>query len=416
MVACIARIEKTMQSTRGRVGALDGLRGVAILLVLMVHLVSMGAAPQHPKIIMWALLRVMYYGWTGVDLFFVLSGFLITGILIDSKTSTNYFKTFYMRRVLRIFPIYYLTLFVLLALEPVFASTQPWLRALYPNPASWVSFFFYYQNWWMPICQPGETILSHFWSLGVEEQFYMIWPACVLLAAPRRLKWVCLIGSLCALTLRFILAEPGTGSELIISITATRADALLIGCFLAMVVRNPDWLRRVKPASPYVFSFSLLGLGAIGYFGHELWSRGYFTETLGFTLIACAYGYVVLWAFLQNGTGSILDRVLNTAVLCMFGKYSYGIYVYHLIIFLVLARIFHTYSWYGQSFVPSMLACFAFIGVSLGVAALSFHFIETPFLSMKKYFQPATPNGSPLHSASSAVSALPADGSHPAVR
>jgi peptidoglycan/LPS O-acetylase OafA/YrhL len=321
-----------------------------------------------------------------------------------------------MRRVLRIFPIYYLTLLILLALEPLFAATQPWLRAMYPTPPDWLSYFLYYQNWWMPIRDPRMTLLNHFWSLGVEEQFYLIWPACVLLAAPRRLKWVCFIGSVCALALRFVLARPGPESDVILSITATRADSLLIGAFLALAVRNPDWLRRVRRSSPYVLSLSILGMLAIGRLGHEVRVRGYYTETIGFTLTACAYACAVLWAFLQNGTGSILDRVLNTAVLRMFGKYSYGIYVYHLIIFLVLAGIFHTYSWYGQSFVPSMLACFAFIGVSLGVAALSFHFIETPFLSMKKYFQPATPNGSPLHSASSAVSALPADGSRRAVR
>jgi peptidoglycan/LPS O-acetylase OafA/YrhL len=381
----------TTQSPTGRIASLDGLRGIAILLVLMSHLVLSRIVPRQPRILMWGLGWVMRYGWSGVDLFFVLSGFLITGILLHSKGSAHYFKSFYMRRVLRIFPIYYLTLLTLLALEPLVAAGQPWLRALYPTPAGWLSHFLYYQNWWMPAHEPGKRILSNFWSLGVEEQFYLLWPACVLLAAPRRLKWICLGGSAFALTLRFAMASRGYSSDLILTSTATRADSLLIGAFLAIAVQDAVWLRRLKILCPYIFVSSFAFMAVIGHFGHEAWKRGYYTETIGYTCVACAYACVVFWAFLQNGTRTALDRVLNSSLLRIFGKYSYGLYVYHFAIFLVLTRMLSAYSWYGKRFFPSILTCAGFVGVTFAAAAFSFHFIETPFLSMKKNFKAEEP-------------------------
>lgn len=374
------------------VSSLDGLRGIAILLVLAVHLVLAGVVPEQPSAAL-ALRKLMWCGWSGVDLFFVLSGFLITGILLDSRESENYFRVFYMRRVLRIFPLYYFAILACVVLLPLLALRFAGLWALYPRPAGWLSYLFYYQNWWMPLREPTHGILGHFWSLGVEEQFYLVWPACVLLLPTKRLPWMCLVGAVAAMVLRFTLARPGPASEFILECTATRFDSLLIGGFVAFAVRRAGLFERARKVSAVVFVASFAVIAAINLIGHETLSRGYYTQTLGFTFYALAYACVVLWAFAQNGTGTWLDRALNQRGLRMFGRYSYGIYVYHGPIYFALASLLNRYPWYGRSVGMGLLASFAFVGTSLGVAVLSFRYLESPFLRMKRFFKVRSARG-----------------------
>jgi len=379
-----------------RVSALDGIRGVAILMVMAVHLVVAHAFPEAPgfKHFFGSLL---WCGWSGVDLFFVLSGFLITGILIDSRTAPNYFSSFYMRRVLRIFPLYYFVIIALIVIVPLVALKHPWIFSQFPSFAGWVSYFFYYQNWWMPVKEPTRDVfIAHLWSLGVEEQFYLAWPACVWLAKPRRLRWICLGGVVFAPVLRFLLLHPGIGPAIVLSATPspiilgntlTRVDTLLIGAFIAIAVRDAVLLGAIRKLQPYVFVASVVGIAVIDLLGHETWSRAYWTETIGLSFYAFAYASIVLWAYLQNGERTWLDRSLNNGLLRMLGKYSYGIYVYHVIIYACLRKALDRYGWYGRSLIPSLCACAGFILVSVGVAVLSFRYLETPFLKLKSRFR-----------------------------
>jgi len=156
---------------RGWIPALDGIRGLAILMVMLFHY---GGNLERTNPIGRLVGGLFSFGWSGVDLFFVLSGFLITGILLDSRNAENYFSSFYARRVLRIFPAYYVSLALLLLILPML---DPPLRLSLPSD-QWM-YVFYAQNWVGIFDYPGRGLLTPYWSLAVEEQFYLVWPLVV---------------------------------------------------------------------------------------------------------------------------------------------------------------------------------------------------------------------------------------------
>jgi peptidoglycan/LPS O-acetylase OafA/YrhL len=233
--------------------ALDGLRAVAVLLVFGSHYLP----------------RQMAFGWIGVDFFFVLSGFLITGILFDTRFRVNRFKVFYARRILRIFPLYYGVLLVCLLLYPVFH----WIW----HP-SWLFFPAYLSNysrfvWPTPIFRASPQVeslvstlsfqfpfalrLSHLWSLAVEEQFYLMWPPIVFLVMDRvRLRNVCIAICVGVLVARCVgvavLPTELLDRKLLYLATPFRVDALVLGGLLALVVRGPElaWVKRLEHYEP----------------------------------------------------------------------------------------------------------------------------------------------------------------------
>src|SRR5688572_7114217 len=155
-----------LKYNRGHIPALDGLRGIAVLIVLGFHIF-----PNHVK-----------FGWAGVDLFFVLSGFLITGILLESKGTPNYYRNYLAKRTLRIFPLYYFFLIVFFIVFPLVGYSDSIYNYDYlSSTQSW--YWLYIQNWriFFDPHYPGEDIISHFWSLAIEEQFYIFWPLVIYL-------------------------------------------------------------------------------------------------------------------------------------------------------------------------------------------------------------------------------------------
>ncbi|HEV2844590.1 MAG TPA: acyltransferase, partial [Thermoanaerobaculia bacterium] len=217
--------------TAERLPALDGLRGLAILLVLLLHFTVYGGPPATEGIDK-LFYRAAQAGWIGVDLFFVLSGFLITGILYDAKGGENYFRSFYARRVLRIFPLYYGALAVFLLLVPALRPGSFWHWTYLSNVQ------IAREGW------PDSGALGHFWSLAVEEQFYLFWPVAVLLLARRSLMaacWVCLAGSL-LLRVGLHLADQETAAFVL---TPARLDSLAAGALLALAARGPEGLAPV---------------------------------------------------------------------------------------------------------------------------------------------------------------------------
>lgn len=370
--------------------ALNGLRGVAICMVLMVHLSAANALP-HQTLGLGILNRMMGAGWSGVDLFFVLSGFLITDILLDTRPSINYFRSFYGRRALRIFPLYYLAVgaamvFGCIALPHLSGVQAPAMQ--HTSTAGWLSFLLYYQNWYIPLKEPlGGFPLGHFWSLGVEEEFYLFWPLCVFFFRDKTLVKVCVAGSAASLLLRCYLVRhiPPT-SFIILSSTATRADALLIGSALALTVRNARMLEAVRRKTPVIVLFSVLAIVWICTFGGELVARSTYTESFGLTAYAALYAVLVLSAFLSDGTGTRLDRMLRAKWLQTAGKYSYGLYVIHGPVFFALTVWGKTHVWYGVSFVRGLLWDAAATFAALAVAWFSYEFYEIRFLRMKVRF------------------------------
>jgi peptidoglycan/LPS O-acetylase OafA/YrhL len=346
---------------------LDGIRGIAILLVLFYHL--------H--------VPLFDMGWCGVDLFFVLSGFLITSILLNTKGSPSYFSSFYARRMLRIFPLYFSFLFAYFCVFiPV---AHHFGRAADFTTAGQFWYWFYLQNWWNGA---GHEIpwLSHLWSLAVEEQFYLVWPLLVFLLSRRALAYCSAVSIVGCLLLRVIFVHHHALPELIHRATVFRIDTLALGGVLAVLVARG--IRGTHLKYPALFGIVLLGIGL-----HWVPAQSRLMITVGYTGIATASAYLVFHAVTNTGSSEYVCRVLRSGLLRRLGKYSYGMYVLHLPIVRSLsssrdAVMSHfgyqpgTLANEGVSWFAIALGCFA----SYGAALLSWHLVEKHFLRLKWKF------------------------------
>jgi peptidoglycan/LPS O-acetylase OafA/YrhL len=367
------------------VPSLDGVRGLAILLVLLYHSVLYGG--MRPEVLLdRAVYRVASGGWLGVDLFFVLSGFLITGILLDSRRSPTYFRTFYSRRVLRIFPLYFVFLAVFLWILPLLREMGPKFEVLRQNQVwCWT----YLTN--VRIAMEGWApfwVLGHFWSLAVEEQFYLVWPFVVFAFRPRVLVRICLVCLVIPLILRIGLALQDHFTAAYV-VTFTRMDALAAGALLATQIRrqqNGEGLFRYRKVTLVA---SLVILGAMFAHQRSLWPESLLVTTLGLSVITLGAASLMA-TLLYEGGSRRLSRLFENRSLRLLGKYSYGIYVLHhpLVIFLGQSRLAAS-EWptlFGSQ-MPGQVAMIL-LGSALSIAAalLSWKLLESPLLELKRYF------------------------------
>jgi peptidoglycan/LPS O-acetylase OafA/YrhL len=234
-----------------RIPALDGVRGTAILLVLFFHLNLLRSITTEHALDGFAS-RILTAGWCGVDLFFVLSGFLITRILYQAKESDRYFTNFDLRRTLRIFPLYYAVLALTFVIIPHLPSglippenLERWAR-IEANPL-WYWFFLsnfstaMAGNW-------GHGILDVTWSLAIEEQFYLLWPWVVYRFDRRRLLQVCGLVFVTALITRGVMTIAGMSPISVYVLTPARLDVLAAGAFVALIVAGEGGVRSLYPA------------------------------------------------------------------------------------------------------------------------------------------------------------------------
>jgi peptidoglycan/LPS O-acetylase OafA/YrhL len=376
-----------------RLPVLDGIRGIAIAMVMLLHLTPPvdRSGPAAARF----LQGVTHLGWAGVDLFFVLSGFLITRILLASKESPTYFRTFYLRRVLRIFPLYYLVLAFFAFVAPAIRFFDPKSLAELHETQGWL--WLYGQNILMSIRDgwvfDSATIkLSHFWSLAVEEHFYMVWPAVVLFCRERQLLKVCggiIVG---AFVLRlFFWYQAGPIAPYVF--TLCRADSLAMGGLVAVAHRLgpglPSFQSNLRIAA---IASAAIAAGIVAVM-HRFNRSDMVVTTLGPTLLACMFAWFVSQSVhaRPDATGS---RVLSNGVLRALGRYSYGLYVYHVILIPIFNRWFARpgsgpdgfLQPYVHSFMASyllrMLACMC---ISFVVAVVSWHLIEAPILRLKRH-------------------------------
>jgi peptidoglycan/LPS O-acetylase OafA/YrhL len=307
--------------------ALDGLRGIAILLVVLLHGTE---ALNRVQPVERSVLAVTNVGYTGVDLFFVLSGFLITGLLLDAKGAPGYFRNFYARRVLRIFPLYYTYLILIFVLLPLLPVTLP---ATYSELHAHQAWYWTYLSNVFNAANSGwrvdGALTGHFWSLAVEEQFYFIWPAVVLALSPKALRNACLAIIMGAPLLRLGLRLADVTAVAPLVLTVCRVDTLAIGALIALAIRQPSTLPLLRRAALPALGATALVLAGIG-----AWRGGFgqfeiVNGTIGFSVWAAFYGAGLTTAVLRPVRAAWVASWLSARWLRMFGKYSYAIYVFH---------------------------------------------------------------------------------------
>lgn len=376
--------------------ALDGLRGLAILGVILFH----AAVDYAPSTLMGKMLGAAFnVGWGGVDLFFVLSGFLITGILLESRGTAGFFRNFYARRTLRIFPLYYGVLFFIFVILPHFRPFDTAGLQTIARNQGW--FWIYLTNFGFiahgsVFGNSDWLLLNHFWSLAVEEQFYLIWPLLVYRLSGRALAGVCIFLFVEALLLRTGLAilhqRPGT----MFFPTPCRVDALALGALLALLVRAPGvtraWLssiaRRVFVSIGIVlaamFFWTSPGLKTLGLRFNERPSL-----SIGISLFALLSASVLLLG-LDPAPGNRVRSCLEWTPLRVLGKYSYAMYVFHQLLIPVFDRyasVEHLDAAMGSELLAQVVHALVMVLGSLAVAFVSWHLYEKHFLRLKKYFE-----------------------------
>jgi len=335
-----------------RLPALDGVRGVAILLVILHNQTG-----RYPSL---HLQQIFANGWMGVDLFFVLSGFLITGILVDSRQSEDYFKNFYARRCLRIWPLYYSLLFFMFVIVPVLLPSEA--HTVFDRSSPWWAYPLFLQNFLIPNPSAATGPLGVTWSLAIEEQYYLVWPWVVRYCSRSQVRSIALT-VIClspALRFYFLFQHVDTYSNVF-----CRLDGLMMGALLALIVRSDTilpstftkraWI-TLSVATPLAFLAEPLNARWIGF---------------SFTALASA-SFVYLSLFSEQ---HVLRVVLTNRFLVYTGTISYGLYLLHKMPF-DMARAF------GLERYPA-LALPILLAAAYAMAALSWTLLEKPFLRLK---------------------------------
>ena len=370
---------------RGHILALDGLRGIAILLVVAAHFVSnlviKGDGWTKP------LVAFAHAGWIGVDLFFVLSGFLITGILIDARGSRSYFKAFYARRALRILPAYYgflIIIFIVLPMLNVGAGDNYMLARQHQG---W--YWLHLTNVMMALGElPGRGPYPNtlFWSLAVEEQFYFIWPAIVALCPTDRLRKVCIGGVALCIALRIVGGIAGVSGLTLSVLPITRGDTLFVGGLLAIEYRRGG-LERYLTAAKALIPLAVTILVALTIVYGRLDYMDPPTAMFGSIAIMLLGASALVSA--TSSEKSRFAMWLRSGFLRFFGRYSYAIYIVHTAVLAGLNhyRPFAVLSRVGGYLFPAQITwAFTYVALSTGVAVASWHLVEKHFLRLKRFF------------------------------
>jgi peptidoglycan/LPS O-acetylase OafA/YrhL len=370
-----------MQKAGQHVPVLDAIRGLAILLVLLIHIgESLPSLPNNGWKVFGSLASS---SWVGVDLFFVLSGFLITGILYDTRGATNFFRIFYARRFLRIFPLYYGFLFLLWTLTiPLHIEWKgrEWIYMLYLQNTHIV------RNVQSATFSPYFKI-DHLWSLAVEEQFYCLWPALVFLVKDRsRLIKMTVALMIASMLVRLLMLYSGKSLWMIYIFTPARADSLMMGSVLALLFRSGVELQQqLKRWAAFVLPASLVVLVILALPAQGLSFSSKNVICFGYTTIALASASLMTLSLTSRRFGTVINR----PALRWLGKYSYGIYIIHLPAMMLLLHL-HVVTQFEQLY-PSpfwkLLVIVMTVAFALGLAFLSFSLYESRFLRLKRFFR-----------------------------
>lgn len=344
-----------------RIPQLDGVRGLAILVVMVHNFLS--KYPSHP-LASWSR-----FGWMGVDLFFVLSGFLITGILVDSKKSDAYFRNFYARRCLRILPLYFLVLVFMFVIVPRVSPAEG--SMVFARSSPWWAYPFFLQNFLVHAPTSAVGPLGVTWSVAIEEQFYIAWAVLVRWCSNTQLHRIAIAVICFSPILRFYLSLHQV--DLYPNVFC-RLDALMAGGLLALTVRSqapvPSWLLRAA-------WLALVVALSLAIWTEDFAAARWITHSLS-AVASAAFVYVSLFA-----TQRWVQDALRSRWLRYTGVISYGLYLIHKIPFDVLQSL-HL----DKRVLPALVMGLA---ASYLAATLSWHLLEKPFLGLKGLFGNSEP-------------------------
>ena len=361
-----------------RISELDGLRGLAILLVLLDHYLASSLLTGFSHY--WQLFfKAFRGGQYGVDLFFVLSGFLIGGILLSSRESPNYFRTFYLRRVHRILPVYYSLVFLYLIACAIFHFFMPQIPTTSADFSHALRYFAFVQNFFWSKTHLEWMLLGVTWSLAIEEQFYLCAPLVIRYVPPRRLLTLLIAVILLAPLLRLLVLLGPVDYQFYAPLsTPCRADALALGMLGALAWRSDRFHQflRENPKTPaLVLLFFSLALGMLlpGLYK----PRGTFIGTVGYSALALFFLALLLFVLVRRE--SWIAGIMRVKPLRDLGVVSYCVYLIHA----PVLRGIHYFLLHDSPRIddlPGALATILSVFVTLGIAALSWHFMEKPLL------------------------------------
>jgi peptidoglycan/LPS O-acetylase OafA/YrhL len=354
-----------------RVKYLDGMRGLAILLVAAGHI--------------FYRYSVFQFGWIGLNLFFVLSGYLITQRLYVhlSGNTRSYFKNFYWRRILRIFPLYYGCLVIFFLLLPLI---YPGYDNVFGSLYSMQGWFWSYSSNWMMILHgmPKQPVFFHFWSLAVEEQFYVVWPFLfLLLVKARKISWIIVLMIIGSIFLRNSIHD-GFSSYLN---TGTAAEPLLLGALIT-ILEKQKVLEKNYNCFLFLALASVISLVIIFINDPSPHITNDWLLRAGYTSIDLIWAWILVLCIVTTKMSAPAKQVLSAGWLKWLGKYSYGIYVFHWLVLNLF--IYKAVTEMINRGIDQQLAYFsvrvAGIALILLVSYLSYNFYEKKFLALKKYF------------------------------
>lgn len=343
-----------------RIDSLDGIRAMAAAFVMIFHFVG------HHGESKW-IVQASTIGQTGVDLFFVLSGFLITRILLYSRASPHYFRTFFLRRALRIFPLYYGFLTIYFFVPPLISHSP------IPSFPSQLWSWLYLQDLPATFASLHSTGPAHFWSLAVEEHFYFIWPAMIFVLSRKRLPLLILATLVVPALLRVAFLHYGIG---VFFFTLTRFDGLGFGALLAFLFAGEPWpMRHIG-----MFRYLLIGLGLllVPSFAVLSGSRYDWLQVVKPSLISAFY-FSLIGFCISDAAARSLVRLFCIKPLRWLGSISYGLYVFHPTCFAIVHRLVAP----PEFFIDATLS----FGLTIALAYISYYFFESPILGLRRYFR-----------------------------
>jgi peptidoglycan/LPS O-acetylase OafA/YrhL len=390
-----------MSDSARRIPQLDGVRGTAISLVVIWHFVVVPIMREpHEGVIAHFIAHAGLLTWSGVDLFFVLSGFLIGGILIDAKESHDYFRTFYVRRAFRILPIYMLVVISYLLLWSVATEQRNVLQETLGFPMPWYVYLSFTQNFWLAHRAWDSVYLTVSWSLAVEEQFYLLLPAIIRILPRQSFFPAAATLALASASTRCLLylhygASWGTAAYTLIF---SRADALMLGVICAVLLRDRGWKALlVRNLWAIKGCFVMFGLG-IALLTYKGWGMGTMPMcTFGFTYLALFYALALMIAMISPE--GWLSRTFRARWLMGLGSIAYGLYLFHAIVLTVIFRIVLHRPPAMVNWLDGVTSLSAFV-VTLGLARLSWKYFESKLVRFGHRFtygdRSSTPPSVPL--------------------